>query len=372
MLERFLRERPGQHDLLVLSTGACTDYFADIAASVTTVPVLDGLSTVTRDLSPSDAGRAAVRIGRRLGELERAIRGSDQDVVVTFSMKAHVLVPRIARRRRKAVGIRLHDIISGASASRSARLLLRRASRCATSVACVSRAAADAARADRLERVGYFYNGVELGGRHADTDHGPLRLLTVSQLARWKGVHHVLDAVARLRRQGIDTTLDVVGDAIFGDEAYREELRRRGHELGLDAVVRWHGQQADPRPFYRCANVFVHLPEEPDPLPTAVLEAQAWSLPVVAADAGGVAEIVVHGETGLLTNGADGAAAAALIAGLQDPMLREQLGAAARERVGRVFSIERYVEAFERWLATLDHAPASHRLTRPREIGRFA
>lgn len=371
-LKRFLRERPGEHDVLVLSSGACTDYFAEVAASVTTIPVVDGLSGFTRHLSLANAGRAAVRVGGRLPALDRAIRASDQEVVVTCSMKADVLASHAARIHRKAVGIRLHDIVFAGSASGAARLLLRMASRSAASVACVSRAAAEAARRAGLRRVGYFYNGVELGEQRVHIDSGPLRLLTVSQLARWKGIHRVLDALADVRRRGIDATLDVVGDAIFGDEAYRDELRWRGRELGLGNAVRWHGHQADPRPFYRAADVFVHLPEAPDPLPTAVLEAQAWSLPVVAAAVGGVGEIVADGETGLLTDHADGAGAADLIAGLYDPALRARLGAAARERVAREFSVERYVEAYDRWLVSLKQAAISPRPAKPRTMGNLA
>jgi glycosyltransferase involved in cell wall biosynthesis len=120
--------------------------------------------------------------------------------------------------------------------------------------------------------------------------------------------------------------------------------------------VRWHGR-TDPTAYYREADVFIHLPELPDPLPTVVLEAQAWSLPVIAPRVGGISEIVIDGETGLLTSDADPGAAARVIGELSDDDLRGRLSMAARDRIQEHFSAQRYVEVFQEWIATLRAAP---------------
>ena len=232
-------------------------------------------------------------------------------------------------------------------------MLLRAAGLLADSTAAVSEAAATAARSLGLPRVGHFYNGVAVGAR-PETRSGSrsLRLLAVSQLSRWKGIHHVVDAIGHVRTQGTDATLDIVGDALFGDESYGEEVRRRAAGLGLEDVIRWHGR-ADPTPFYQQADALIHLPEAPDPLPTVLLEAHAWSVPVVASATGGVPEIVVDGETGFLVPSASPATAAAAIRRLADPRALERLRSAARKRAELVFSLDGYVEAFDSWIASL-------------------
>lgn len=70
--------------------------------------------------------------------------------------------------------------------------------------------------------------------------------------------------------------------------------------------------------------------------------------PIVATDAGGVPEIVVHGECGLLVPPGDARAMAdAVVALLRDPARALRLGRAARERAEARFDIARHVDAVE-------------------------
>ncbi len=361
MLGRFLRELPEEHEVLVLCSGDASDFFRRAGTRVTTLPLLDAVGGVTRRLSVREAAPASIRVARGMRELSRAIGGCGHDVVITNSMKAHILVPRIARRHARRVGIRLHDILTPGSTSRTARILVQRAGRAAHSIAAVSRAAAHAAAGVGLRDVRFFYNGVDLPELTRKQPSRALRLLSVSHFVPWKGIHNVLEALAVARASGVDATLDVVGDAAFGSDEYSRELRRRGRQLGLEEVVRWHGR-TDPTAHYREADAFIHLPEMPDPLPTVVLEAQAWALPVIARRVGGIGEIVIDGETGLLTSDADPGAAARVIAELSDDALRSRLAMAARDRIREHFSAQRYVETFQEWIATLGAAAGARRV----------
>jgi starch synthase len=79
-----------------------------------------------------------------------------------------------------------------------------------------------------------------------------------------------------------------------------------------------------------------------------LIEAMATGLAVVATDAGGVPEIVSHGETGLLVPPADPRALAdAVVRLLKEPGLAMCLGAAGRRRAEAEFSLSRHVEAVE-------------------------
>jgi glycosyltransferase involved in cell wall biosynthesis len=72
----------------------------------------------------------------------------------------------------------------------------------------------------------------------------------------------------------------------------------------------------------------------PDPSPTVVMEAMVAGVPVVATRVGGIPDIVAEGETGLLVPPGDATALSqAMNQLLNDPTLRQQMGAAARQRV---------------------------------------
>jgi len=75
----------------------------------------------------------------------------------------------------------------------------------------------------------------------------------------------------------------------------------------------------------------------------SILEAMAAGLPVVATSVGGVPELVLDEETGLLVPPGDAEAlAAALRRVLEDAYLRRRLGSAGRERAQREFGLERF------------------------------
>jgi glycosyltransferase involved in cell wall biosynthesis len=358
VLGRYLAASSGSHHVLVLSSGDCPAYFRSLGVDVTALDVLDPSIATSRDLGRVAAMRGALTSVAGMRRVLSAIRGAGQPVVITNSMKAHVIVPAVARMARRPVGLRLHDVMASRSTSSTARTLLRSGARLAVSTACVSVAAAEAARAVGVPRVTSFPNGVEIPSHTPQREPGPpLRLLVISQLARWKGVHDVLAALAAVRGRGVEAELDILGAPIFGDTAYAEELRGAARQLGIGEVVRWHGH-ADPTPFLRSAHMLVHLPVDPDPLPTVLLEALAHGLPVVATRTGGIPEIVRDGADGLLVDAGRPDLAAAAIGRLAEPGERLAYGEAALRDARQRFSVERYVERFDAWIDSVQRREA--------------
>jgi len=93
----------------------------------------------------------------------------------------------------------------------------------------------------------------------------------------------------------------------------------------------------------------VACPSRREGFGVACLEAMAAGRPVVASSVGGLRDLVVDGETGLLVPPGDVAALrAALEQLLGDAGLRERLGRAARERVLAEFTWKRYAEHIRR------------------------
>lgn len=354
VLATYLRRRPGVHQVLVLADGECSDLFADAGTRVITLPVF-GHDQPSRMMSAREATRFGLSIARRVPAILERVRRSGELAVITNSMKAHALAPAIAATGRR-VGIRLHDVVGDGATGLAASVSLRIAATASASTAAVSRAAAVSARDAHLPRVRWFHNGVEPGEPHRSEHGGPLRLLTVAQLAPWKGIDAALEAIAAARRGGNSVTLDVAGDAIFGGPEYPAELRALAETLGLGDAVTWHGYVRDPTPLLRSADVLLHLPTAPDPLPTAVLEAQAWSLPVIGRDLGGVAEVVEDGVTGLVTRSTDPAVVADLIADLGDRTTLVRMRRAARHRATTRFSAAAYAERFDDWITAVGSA----------------
>jgi len=103
--------------------------------------------------------------------------------------------------------------------------------------------------------------------------------------------------------------------------------------------------------YYRAADMYVH-PARAENLPLTVIEAMACGAPVVATSVGGVPELVVEGETGLLTPLDDATALAEAIRVLaDDPQRRAAFSAAGAARARERFSLEGQVDATLAWYA---------------------
>jgi glycosyltransferase involved in cell wall biosynthesis len=123
------------------------------------------------------------------------------------------------------------------------------------------------------------------------------------------------------------------------DHAYTERLRTFVAAEGLERYVTFTGWRSDMARVLRGLDLFV-LPSLNEGLPRVILEAMAMALPVVATQVGGNAELVVHGQTGLLVSAQDPAAlAVAMIELLQNPEPARSMGRRGRQRVEARFSL---------------------------------
>ena len=169
-------------------------------------------------------------------------------------------------------------------------------------------------------------------------------VIIVSRLTPWKGHRTLLEAVAQLRDKWPHLVLLVAGEVAFWDPRYEGDLKRYSSSLGLDSAVRWLGDRNDVPQLLRLADVFC-LPSKQEPFGRAIVEAMAVGKPVVACRSGGVPEVVVAGETGLLVpDGAPEELAEALATLLADRELGRRLGEAGRVRAGALFASERVAE----------------------------
>lgn len=165
------------------------------------------------------------------------------------------------------------------------------------------------------------------------------------RLMAWKGQHHVLRALALLRDRGVAVHGLVVGGNAYDHEPeYEPFLHRLVTELGLEDRVTFSGQVPDATRYVQLMDIAVNASDH-EPFGIVLLEAMALGVPVVAVDAGGPAEIVQDGVSGLLVATADPerfADALHRLAG--DAALRERLAEAGRARYDAEFTAERMTD----------------------------
>lgn len=173
------------------------------------------------------------------------------------------------------------------------------------------------------------------------------RLVSVARLTKWKGHADLINAFSLLQSQHQDITLD-----IYGDGEYRPQLEQLIRELKLSESVRLCGSISHCDLFKKMADydLFV-LPSTSEAFGLVFLEAMAFGLPVIAADAGGPGEIVLSGETGLLCKVGDIIDLANKIEFfITNPEKAESYGRKGRKRAEDIYSwdkiVRRYIHVF--------------------------
>jgi glycosyltransferase involved in cell wall biosynthesis len=210
------------------------------------------------------------------------------------------------------------DVELARRAPRLARALLRRV----RLVICASSMLEDAARELGAREVRMIPSGVEIP-EEVGAEEEPPYVLYAGRLSPEKGVTDLVRAADGMR-------LVVAGDGPLRDQV--------PGALGFLA-------RHDLEPLYRGAAV-VACPSYREGFGVACAEAMAHGKPVVASAVGGLRDLVVDGETGLLVEPGDVAALrAALTRLLDDPELRHRLGANARRRAEERLSWPRIVPA---------------------------
>lgn len=305
---------------------------------------------------------AAARLARRGGF----------DVVHAFWPLPHGLLGLAAKR---AAGIPLVSTFFGVELSwmRSQlaplRPVVRRIAAGSDAVTAISSHTAAEVRAvapdvpTRIIPFGAAAPAVDATPPRARAAGEPMRLLFVGRLVQRKGVRVLMDAMAR----------SDVGDrlVVVGDGPLREGLEERAREVGIGERVEFTG----PIPADELARRFAEtdalvLPAVRDDkgdvegLGVVLIEALAAGRPVIASRSGGIVDIVLDGETGLLVPPGDAAALAAAIGRYRDePALAAELARRGAEHVRSEFSWDGIVtrlEALYREMVGRSDGPATN------------
>jgi len=284
--------------------------------------------------------------------LMRILRRERIRVLVAFMFHATFL-GRLAGGLCR-VRVRISSERTMEAEGRGRRLLNRWTVPLATHVVAVSeRVASYAAREFRIprDRLTTIVNGVDLDrfrpAVRTREAHAPV-LGCTARLGAENDHATLIQAFAHLGRQWPDAQLLLVGRG--PEEA---ALRALADALGVGGRVCFAGEQADVAPWLARMDVYAQAARLAG-ISNSILEAMATGLPVVATDVGGTAEVVVHGETGLLVPPGDPVALAdALGVLLANPGAIEAFGRAGRARVEARFGERLMLERVESLLDRL-------------------
>jgi glycosyltransferase involved in cell wall biosynthesis len=160
----------------------------------------------------------------------------------------------------------------------------------------------------------------------------------VGRLSREKGADVMLEAMAACKPPW---QLSMIGDG-----PQRKRLRQRADELGIADRISWHGPIANAGTLFSAFDAFV-LSSRTEGTPIALLEAMNACVPIVAAQVGGVPDMVTSADAMLVPAEQPAMIAQSLAAMLRDPSAANERSLRARERVVRQFSADA-------WLAAVD------------------
>ncbi len=285
-----------------------------------------------RQISPLQDLRCFIRLSRLLRQLR-------PDVLHLHSAKAGLLGRIVAKLQRVPVIYSVHGWSFSMYHGRKARCfqwLERLLMPLTDQLVLVCQRDLSIARhllGAKPAQLALVHNGIseyEMPQKHADLPY--CRLICVARFEDPKDQMTLLNAIAGV--PGQNWHLQLVGSGPTLDSC-----RQLAKELGL-TQVEFLGERSDVAQLLAQSDVFV-LSSLSESLPVSVIEAMRAGLPVIASKVGGMAELVADGVNGYLVAPQDISAMRQRLHELIiDPRLRQQLGAAARNRFEQCFTIE--------------------------------
>jgi glycosyltransferase involved in cell wall biosynthesis len=193
-------------------------------------------------------------------------------------------------------------------------------------------------------------------------------LAVIGQISPHKGQSDAIRALATVREAHPDARLLLAGSVKFAgratrfdNRAYREDLTRLAHRLGVADAALFLGERGDIAEILSAVDVLL-VPSWYEPFGRVALEAMTMRVPVIATSVGGISEVIDDGVDGLVLPPRDpGAWARAIDELLSDGERRARMGARGRKKAEREFSARRHAsEIMEVYrLATAPRRPLS-------------
>lgn len=291
-------------------------------------------------------------------KLLRIIRRHNVNILHANSLGAHIY----SFFAVKIAGIpniwHLHDILKD---RKSNRLLCIFLSKMANQIVVVSHAVKKSLVDFGINsnKIKIIYNGLNLKRwnpeiydksylyKEFNVNKNYIKIGIIGYLSECKGQDILLNTAVYLLEKGYkNLRFYIIGDELFKNEnKYKEGLYQISKISNLENYITFTGRRSDIPNILSFLDVIVVCSRCPDSLPTVVLEAMAMSKVVIGTNIGGIPEMIVNDETGILVPPNDSETLAKAILGLiNQPDKIKGMGIKARERIKLNFTIEKNVE----------------------------
>ncbi|WP_138494614.1 glycosyltransferase family 4 protein [Paenibacillus pinistramenti] len=333
--------------VILAEEGALADKLRERGIDVRVVPLDERVRTRGRNaLSPGIAGAALklLRYGRQLAPLLKeekvacvhtnslksalygAVAAKSAGVPLIWHIRDHIGAPYLKPVVAKAIRLMSRSLPNGVIANSNSTL--------------------NALELPKSKKTLVVYSAFAKAISDcppARPDDQTFNVLLVGRLAHWKGQHVLLEA-AKSFKDDPRVKFWLAGDALFGEEAYKDQLLDYMQFNRLNNVFML-GHVEDVQSLMASADLLVHTSITPEPFGQVIVEGMAAGLPVIASNEGGPVEIVVPGQTGLLIEpGKPEVLADAVRWMLDHPEERELMGQKGIQRVKERFVIENTVK----------------------------
>jgi glycosyltransferase involved in cell wall biosynthesis len=259
----------------------------------------------------SNLVQALSSLGQLAPLLAKVVQKARQyDLIYANTQKALVIGALASFITHHPLVYHLHDILSQEHFSQTnLRVAVNLANRFASLVIANSQASQQAfiEAGGNAKLTAIVYNGFEAKNyQTCESDVKQLRQQLglegfvvghFSRLAPWKGQHILIAALAQCPQE---VTAILVGDALFGEQDYVQQLHQQVTALGLENRVKFLGFRSDIPQLMAACDLVAHTSTSAEPFGRVIVEAMLCGKPVVAAKAGGAMELVEHGINGFL------------------------------------------------------------------------
>ena len=303
--------------------GPLVDSLREVGASVEVLPIPGAAREVRKgSVRPGTLGLKAVAASLEyVWTLRRRLRELQPDVVHTNSLKAALYGGVAGRLAGIPVIWHIRDRIAPDYLPTEAVRMVRLGSRILPKAVIANSHATlgtlPVPRRGVVLRRTVVYDPIRRSAPPALTREGPFRVGILGRLAPWKGQDVFLEAFARAFPED-ESEAWIIGAAMFGEDGYADALHAQARRLGISDRVVFRGFREDIWAELSQIHLLMHCSLIPEPFGQVVVEGMAAGVPVIAADAGGPAEIITHNVDGLLTAPGDVAALAAAMRRIRD------------------------------------------------------
>lgn len=213
-------------------------------------------------------------------------------------------------------------------------------------------------------KIHVVFNTVDFGNIINDGDKEPsdsppgmsreFKILVPAGLLRTKGQHTAIKAASLLRKRELDFVMWLAGDVSVGDKSgYCDYLHELIRINGLEENVYLLGWRSDVRALMRLVDVVV-LSTHTEGLPRAVQEAMILERPVISTPVGGIPDLIIDGQTGLLFPVDDENMLAMSIEKImKDKNLANRIAKNGCNRMHNEFSTEKHIAAVRQAIQTI-------------------